>query len=120
MRLTIDHPQSSYGLPVLVDQAGTAYGPADTLPDGTRAADWAVEHLADDPALSLFIASMPPDQRPKRQGRTGPLPRADRHLVKQAVSIRLPRWLIDWMDDQTDSRAVLIEKALRAHYKIKP
>jgi len=31
MRLTTDHPASSYGIPVLVDEQGQAYGPADNI-----------------------------------------------------------------------------------------
>jgi hypothetical protein len=38
-RLTRDHAASSYGEPVLVGPDGTAYGEADTLPDGRPAAD---------------------------------------------------------------------------------
>lgn len=38
--LTTEHAASSYGVPVLIDVAsGNAYGPADTLPSGKRAAD---------------------------------------------------------------------------------
>lgn len=41
-------------------------------------------------------------------------------LKKVAVSVKLPRWLIDWLDQQAESRAVLIEDALRAKYNIEP
>jgi hypothetical protein len=37
VHLTTDHSQSCYGIPVLVDQDGNAYGPGDTLPDGRSA-----------------------------------------------------------------------------------
>jgi hypothetical protein len=37
-RLTTNHAASSYGQPVLVDEAGTAYGPNDILPTGEGAA----------------------------------------------------------------------------------
>jgi hypothetical protein len=36
-RLTTNHAASSYGQPVLVDEAGTAYGPNDILPTGEGA-----------------------------------------------------------------------------------
>ncbi|MGZ8173403.1 MULTISPECIES: hypothetical protein [Methylobacter] len=37
---------------------------------------------------------------------------------KAAVSIKLPPYLIEWMDRQPESRAVLIEIALCSHYQI--
>lgn len=37
---------------------------------------------------------------------------------KTAVSIKLPPYLIEWMDCQPESRAVLIETALNYHYQI--
>jgi hypothetical protein len=41
-------------------------------------------------------------------------------LLKVPVSIKLPRWLIEWMDAQPESRAVLIENAMRKQHKLKP
>jgi len=41
-------------------------------------------------------------------------------LLKVPVSIKLPRWLIEWMDSQPESRAVLIENAIRKQHKLKP
>ena len=41
-------------------------------------------------------------------------------LVKVPVSLKLPRWLLAWMDTQPESRAVLIEEALKWRHKIKP
>ena len=41
-------------------------------------------------------------------------------LLKVPVSIKFPRWLIEWMDTQPESRAVLIEAALKRQHKIKP
>lgn len=38
-RLTTEHSMSSYGIPVLVDTRGKAYGRGDTLPDGRPAAE---------------------------------------------------------------------------------
>lgn len=41
-------------------------------------------------------------------------------LKKEPISIKLPKWLIDWMDTQEDSRANLIEEALRRQHGIQP
>ena len=41
-------------------------------------------------------------------------------LKKEPISLKLPRWLIEWMDDQQESRAVLIEDALKRRHKLKP
>lgn len=56
--LTTDHPASSYGIPVLVDEAGRAYGQHDVIAD-----HWArdlVEHFrpqmtGDDRVVERFI-----------------------------------------------------------------
>jgi hypothetical protein len=42
------------------------------------------------------------------------------NLKKMPVSIKLPQWLIDWTNEQTQSRAVLIEQALCKVHKLKP
>lgn len=34
--------------------------------------------------------------------------------------MKLPKWLIEWMDAQPESRAVLIEDAICERHKIKP
>lgn len=47
-------------------------------------------------------------------------PRKAPALKKQPVSIKLPLWLIQWLDAQTESRAVLIEDALRRRHKLRP
>lgn len=39
---------------------------------------------------------------------------------KEPISIKLPRYLIDWMDTQEESRPKLIEEALRRQYNIFP
>lgn len=39
---------------------------------------------------------------------------------KAGVYVKLPPWLISWMDEQEESRAVLIENALRRVHKLKP
>jgi hypothetical protein len=41
-------------------------------------------------------------------------------LLKVPISIKLPRWLVEWMDEQQKSRAVLIEDALQEQHKIGP
>jgi len=41
-------------------------------------------------------------------------------LLKVPVTIKLPRWLIEWMDTPPESRAVLIEEALKNRHKLKP
>lgn len=40
-------------------------------------------------------------------------------LKKEPISIKLPKWLIDWMDAQEDSRPNLIEEALRRQHGIR-
>ena len=48
-------------------------------------------------------------------------PRSPKMLKKRPVSIRLPEWLIQWMDNQPGTnRAVLIEESLQKLHKIKP
>jgi hypothetical protein len=37
---------------------------------------------------------------------------------KKAISVKLPPWLIEWMNRQTENRAVLIETALIDYYQI--
>lgn len=54
----------------------------------------------------------------KREGAGRPL--TPPLLKKAPISLKLPRWLIEWMDDQTESRAVLIEDALKRRHKINP
>jgi len=52
----------------------------------------------------------------KRVGRR-PMPK---HLRKNKISLCLPQWLIEWTSDRPESRAVLIEQALRQVHNIKP
>jgi hypothetical protein len=47
-------------------------------------------------------------------------PKKDPALKKMPVSVKLPQWLLDWMSCQEESRAVLIEDALRKRHKLKP
>ena len=41
-------------------------------------------------------------------------------LKKMPISIKLPLWLIKWMDEQEESRAKIIEEALRRQHNIFP
>lgn len=41
-------------------------------------------------------------------------------LKKMPISIKLPKWLIDWLDEQGDSRPNVIERALCQQYGIQP
>lgn len=47
-------------------------------------------------------------------------PPLDPRMVKVPVGYKLPRWLVDWMRDQPESQAVLIEEALKKRHKLKP
>jgi len=41
-------------------------------------------------------------------------------LKKVPISIKLPKWLIDWMDEQEESRPKLIEEALQYMNRLEP
>ena len=41
-------------------------------------------------------------------------------LKKMPISIKLPGWLIDWLDEQGDSRPNVIERALCQQHGIQP
>jgi len=41
-------------------------------------------------------------------------------LKKNAVSYRLPQWLINWMAEQEQANSILIENALTKQHKLKP
>lgn len=41
-------------------------------------------------------------------------------LKKEPIYIKLPKWLIEWMDGQEESRPKLIEEALRRQHSIGP
>lgn len=41
------------------------------------------------------------------------------HLKKQPCPLKLPRWVIDYLNGLPDSRAVAIEKALIKTYNLK-
>ena len=42
------------------------------------------------------------------------------NLKKNPISLKMPQWLIDWTNEQTESRAILIEQALCKVHKLKP
>ena len=44
----------------------------------------------------------------------------DPALKKVPISIKLPKWLIDWMDEQEESRPKLIEEALQHMNQLEP
>ena len=41
-------------------------------------------------------------------------------LKKEMISLKLPRWLIDRLDEEPESRAVIIEAALREKHGLTP
>lgn len=41
-------------------------------------------------------------------------------LKKEPCPLKLPRWMIEWMDAQPESRAELIEDAIIWRHKLKP
>lgn len=56
LRLTTDHPASNYGIPVMVDAYGTAYGPRDVIPGTGVEAVWLANGF--DPEMERrFIAA---------------------------------------------------------------
>lgn len=54
--LTTEHSSSSYGIPVLVDEEGNAYGPSDILP-GISGLEWMNEShgLSENPTAAEFV-----------------------------------------------------------------
>jgi len=53
----------------------------------------------------------------KRPGAGRPL--ADPFLKKVPVNYKLPQWLVDWIREQNESGAVLIEDALVKQHNLK-
>lgn len=47
-------------------------------------------------------------------------PRIDPELLKIPVGYKLPRWLVEWLREQDDSAAVIIESALSDKHNIGP
>ena len=58
---------------------------------------------------------MKKQSKPKR-GRPPVAP----ELLKVQLGLKLPRWLIDWLDTREESRAELIEDALRDRHRLTP
>lgn len=54
----------------------------------------------------------------KRQG--AGRPPGDPRLVKVPVGYRLPPWLVEWLREQDEPAAQLIEDALCRRHKLKP
>jgi len=52
----------------------------------------------------------------KRRGR----PLISPSLKKNSIHLKLPRWLIEFLDKGEFSRAIMIEAALKKTYKLKP
>jgi len=73
--LTTEHPASSQGVPVLVDQStGSAYGPSDTMPWGESTAQfvlrmWGNEDVPDNAALKFLWAAGMLGRRRRSRGR---------------------------------------------------
>ena len=53
----------------------------------------------------------------KRKGAGAPTKPAN--LKKNQINVKLPQWLLDWMAEREESRAVLIEEALKKVHKLK-
>lgn len=47
-------------------------------------------------------------------------PQIDPRMVKVPVGYKLPRWLVEWLRDQDEPAAHLIEDALCRRHKLKP
>lgn len=45
-------------------------------------------------------------------------PAMEKGEKKKGVFIALPPWLIEWMDNQPESRALLIEKSIKKVYQV--
>lgn len=50
----------------------------------------------------------------------GGRPPAPPQLQRVNVPLRLPRWLVEWIDQQEATRAELIEAALLKAHKLRP
>ena len=70
------------------------------------------------PLASATFSGLPdqPATPAPRRGR----PPTPPHLTRAQVTIRLPQWVVDWMDEQPDAdRTSLIEEAMLKRYKLK-
>lgn len=66
-------------------------------------------------AACLSNASLPNFVKTSKRGPGRP-PKPDKKIH---CSVKLPPWLIDWMDEQFESRARLIETSMRYTYGVK-
>ncbi|SFO08919.1 hypothetical protein [Xenorhabdus japonica] len=47
-------------------------------------------------------------------------PPIDKNLRKMPVTIKIPKWIIDWLNEQPETKVRLIENAIIKHYNISP
>jgi hypothetical protein len=47
----------------------------------------------------------------------GGRPKVDHHTRRINVPLRLPRWVVEWIDTQPGTRAAVIERAMLKVYK---
>lgn len=47
-------------------------------------------------------------------------PRALPELRREVFSVRMPRWIIDWMNKRKESPTELIEHSLKTTYRLTP
>jgi len=60
MKLTTEHPSSSYQIPVLVDDDGNAYGGYDMTPLGVIGAAYVMDNFdANDPMSKKYLSVCP-------------------------------------------------------------
>ena len=75
-----------------------------------------VEQLDTPPAVTFSGLPNQPATPAPRRGRPPVAP----HLTRAQVTIRLPQWMVDWMDEQASTdRTSLIEGAMLKRYKLK-
>lgn len=75
-----------------------------------------VEQLDTPPPWTFTGAPNQPATPAPRRGR----PPTPPHLTRAQVTIRLPQWVVDWMDAQAGTdRTSLIEEAMLKRYKLK-
>lgn len=93
LKLTTNHPMSSYGSPVLVDTSGQGYGPADCVPDGRTAAQFVADNSGkfDPKDVESFCQQWPTGPQPdwivreQRQKEWNALPKSERDARNKAM-----------------------------------
>lgn len=58
---------------------------------------------------------MSDEKKPAQRGR----PEVPELLRRELVTMRLPRWLADWLSSQPDSAGAVVESALVSRHKLK-